>query len=79
MCGHRRLRLPRQADQQETRHRPKTGTGLSKLAGPGWLCGNNLAETTCAAALLFAMIKRFREYSFLLPCYHCECSQSGRG
>ena len=29
--------------------------------------------------LLFAMIKRFREYSFLLLRYHCERSQSGRG
>jgi hypothetical protein len=29
--------------------------------------------------LLFGMIKKFREYSFLLLRYHCECSQSGRG
>jgi hypothetical protein len=29
--------------------------------------------------LLFAMIKKFREYSFLLLRYHCERSQSGRG
>jgi hypothetical protein len=29
--------------------------------------------------LLFAMIEKFREYSFLLLSYHCECSQSGRG
>jgi hypothetical protein len=25
------------------------------------------------------MIKKFREYSFLLLRYHCERSQSGRG
>ena len=30
-------------------------------------------------AVLFGMIKKFREYSFLLLRYHCECSQSGRG
>jgi len=28
---------------------------------------------------LFGMIEKFREYSFLLLRYHCECSQSGRG
>jgi hypothetical protein len=29
--------------------------------------------------LLFAIMEKFREYSFLLPRYHCERSQSGRG
>jgi hypothetical protein len=31
------------------------------------------------AALVFGMIEKFREYSFLLPRYHCERSQSGQG
>ena len=36
-------------------------------------------ESHLRTALLFAMIKKFREYSFLLLRYHCERSQSGRG
>ena len=30
-------------------------------------------------SLLFAIMEKFREYSFLLPRYHCDHSQSGRG
>ena len=53
------------------------GERLSKNGLSPW---QNLAEFAhLRTALLFAMIKKFREYSFLLPRYHCECSQSGRG
>jgi hypothetical protein len=30
-------------------------------------------------ASLFGMMKKFREFRFLPPRYHCERSQSGRG
>src|ERR1017187_2462371 len=60
-----------------------TGYGkgdISTLLGKGhFYFALTRARPHLRTGLLFAMIRKFREYSFLLPRYHCERSQSGRG
>jgi ABC-type spermidine/putrescine transport system permease subunit II len=58
---------------------------LALLAGTGFLvaafgCRAKEVEFTphLHISSLFAIMEKFREYSFLLLRYHCECSQSGR-